>query len=118
MIADVTERLATLGTRPTGWLGPWISESENTPDLLEEAGFDYVLDWAHDDQPTRLDTRSGKGILSIPYSQEINDIPSIIARHQEADTFAGMIEDAGFKHVTHRPLSGGIVAIHSGWKIS
>ena len=32
--------------------------------------------------------------------------------------FAGMIEEAGFKHVTHRPLSGGIVAIHSGWKIS
>ncbi|GJE59522.1 bifunctional demethylmenaquinone methyltransferase/2-methoxy-6-polyprenyl-1,4-benzoquinol methylase UbiE [Methylobacterium trifolii] len=32
--------------------------------------------------------------------------------------FAGMIERAGFRHVTHRALSGGIVAIHSGWKIS
>ncbi len=32
--------------------------------------------------------------------------------------FAGMIERAGFRHVTDRPLSGGIVAIHSGWKIS
>ncbi|KAB1074941.1 bifunctional demethylmenaquinone methyltransferase/2-methoxy-6-polyprenyl-1,4-benzoquinol methylase UbiE [Methylobacterium planeticum] len=32
--------------------------------------------------------------------------------------FAGMIEAAGFRHVTHRLLSGGIVAIHSGWKIS
>ena len=32
--------------------------------------------------------------------------------------FAGMIEEAGFRHVTHRPLSGGIVAIHSGWKVS
>lgn len=32
--------------------------------------------------------------------------------------FAGMIEAAGFARVTHRPLSGGIVAIHSGWKIS
>ena len=36
MIADVTERLATLGVRPTGWLGPWISESDATPDLLAE----------------------------------------------------------------------------------
>ncbi|WP_375455332.1 bifunctional demethylmenaquinone methyltransferase/2-methoxy-6-polyprenyl-1,4-benzoquinol methylase UbiE [uncultured Methylobacterium sp.] len=32
--------------------------------------------------------------------------------------FAGMIEQAGLRHVTHRPLSGGIVAIHSGWKVS
>ncbi len=31
--------------------------------------------------------------------------------------FAAMIEDAGFSRVTHRNLSGGIVAIHSGWKI-
>ncbi|MDP4003607.1 bifunctional demethylmenaquinone methyltransferase/2-methoxy-6-polyprenyl-1,4-benzoquinol methylase UbiE [Methylobacterium sp. NEAU K] len=32
--------------------------------------------------------------------------------------FSGMIERAGFRHVTDRPLSGGIVAIHSGWKVS
>ncbi|KQP28910.1 bifunctional demethylmenaquinone methyltransferase/2-methoxy-6-polyprenyl-1,4-benzoquinol methylase UbiE [Methylobacterium sp. Leaf100] len=32
--------------------------------------------------------------------------------------FSGMIEAAGFRHVSHRPLSGGIVAIHSGWKVS
>ncbi len=32
--------------------------------------------------------------------------------------FAGLIEAAGFRHVSHRALSGGIVAIHSGWKVS
>ncbi|MBJ6123659.1 polysaccharide deacetylase family protein [Sphingomonas mollis] len=93
MIARTLDEFAAIGVRPRGWLGPWISESRRTPDLLEEAGFDYVLDWANDDQPTRLNTRSGRGILSIPYSQEVNDIPAIIARHQEAATFAGMIED-------------------------
>ena len=31
--------------------------------------------------------------------------------------FARMIEEAGFKRVTHRPLTAGVVAIHSGWKI-
>ena len=31
--------------------------------------------------------------------------------------FAGMIERAGFRHVTDRALTGGIVAIHSGWKV-
>jgi demethylmenaquinone methyltransferase/2-methoxy-6-polyprenyl-1,4-benzoquinol methylase len=33
------------------------------------------------------------------------------------DVFAGMIEEAGFARVSHRNLSGGIVAIHSGWRI-
>jgi len=93
LIADVTDRLAALGTRPTGWLGPWISESEVTPDLLKGAGYRYVLDWAHDDQPTRLATEHGE-LLSIPYSQEINDLPAVIQRKQEADVFAGMIRDA------------------------
>ncbi|KQT88832.1 bifunctional demethylmenaquinone methyltransferase/2-methoxy-6-polyprenyl-1,4-benzoquinol methylase UbiE [Methylobacterium sp. Leaf466] len=32
--------------------------------------------------------------------------------------FAGMIEAAGFSRVSHRALTGGIVAIHSGWKIA
>jgi len=88
-----TDRLAAIGARPTGWLGPWISESNHTPDLLAEAGYRYVLDWAHDDQPTRLATRTGS-LLSVPYSQEINDIPAVIARKQEAHGFATMLQDA------------------------
>ena len=40
-----------------------------------------------------------------------------IRRFPPPGAFAGMIEEAGFRRVTHRPLSGGIVAIHSGWKI-
>ncbi|VXC88464.1 Polysaccharide deacetylase [Sphingomonas sp. T1] len=113
MIADVTERLATLGVRPTGWLGPWISESDITPDLLAENGYRYVLDWAHDDQPTRLATSHG-GLLSIPYSQEINDLPAIIARKQEAVTFAAMIRDGVeqlLSECDRRPLVLGI-ALH------
>lgn len=35
--------------------------------------------------------------------------------HQER--FAKMIRDAGFERVEYRNLSGGIAAIHSGWKI-
>jgi ubiquinone/menaquinone biosynthesis methyltransferases len=31
--------------------------------------------------------------------------------------FARMIEEAGFRRVTHRPLTMGVVNIHSGWKI-
>jgi demethylmenaquinone methyltransferase / 2-methoxy-6-polyprenyl-1,4-benzoquinol methylase len=33
------------------------------------------------------------------------------------DQFATMIEEAGFARVTWRNLTGGVVAIHSGWRI-
>jgi len=33
------------------------------------------------------------------------------------DTFAGMIETAGFRRVDFVRLTGGVVAIHSGWKL-
>lgn len=93
LIAETTDALAALGQRPTGWLGPWISESERTPELLRQAGYRYTLDWAHDDQPTWLATTEGR-LLSVPYSQEINDIPAIVGRKREADEFAAMLEAA------------------------
>jgi demethylmenaquinone methyltransferase/2-methoxy-6-polyprenyl-1,4-benzoquinol methylase len=40
-----------------------------------------------------------------------------IRRFPPPGVFAGMIEAARFRRVTHRPLSGGIVAIHSGWAV-
>jgi len=80
------------GKAPRGWLSPWISESALTPDLLAEAGYRYTLNWCHDDQPTRFATRSGP-IWSIPYPQELNDIPMIMARQMDASDFCDMIVD-------------------------
>ncbi len=94
LIAETTAAIEKhSGTRPRGWLGPWISQSHVTPDLLQEAGYGYLLDWCHDDQPVWMKTRQGR-ILSVPYPQELNDIPQIIARKREGDEFAGMIVDA------------------------
>lgn len=93
LIAEATAAMMRReGRVPTGWLGPWISESRVTPDLLKEAGYRYVLDWAMDDQPVWMATRAGP-LLSIPYPQELNDIPAIVARRMEADAFADMIVD-------------------------
>lgn len=80
------------GQPPAGWLGPWLSESAVTPDLLDEAGYRYVLDWCMDDQPVWLKTRGGR-ILSIPYPQELNDSASIVGRRVGAADFADMIID-------------------------
>ncbi len=80
------------GKAPTGWLSPWISESATTPDLLAETGYRYTLNWCHDDQPVKFTTRSGT-LWSVPYPQELNDIPMIIARQMDGRDFADMIVD-------------------------
>ena len=81
------------GQAPAGWLSPWISESPITPDLLAETGYTYTLNWCHDDQPQPMRTRSGKVLWSVPYPQELNDIPMIVARQMDAKDFAQMIVD-------------------------
>jgi peptidoglycan/xylan/chitin deacetylase (PgdA/CDA1 family) len=80
------------GNRPSGWLGPWIAETPLTPDLLDEAGYAYLLDWCADDQPIWLATRGGR-ILAVPYPQELNDSTAIIGRRVSASEFADMIVD-------------------------
>ena len=77
----------------SGWLSPWISESAVTPDLLAETGYRYTLNWCHDDQPVKFTTRLGKALWSIPYPQELNDVPMIVARQMDARDFADMIVD-------------------------
>ena len=115
LIAETTAAIEKFsGSRPRGWLGPWISQSHVTPDLLQEAGYSYLLDWCHDDQPVWMKTRRGH-ILSVPYPQELNDILQIVARKRESAEFADMIVDAF--EVLHgecarRPLVMGI-ALHA-----
>jgi peptidoglycan/xylan/chitin deacetylase (PgdA/CDA1 family) len=93
LIEYCRDRMAAAhGVVPRGWLSPWISESAQTPDLLRETGFDYTLNWCHDDQPTRMATRAGP-LWSVPYPQELNDIPMIVGRQMDATDFAQMIID-------------------------
>ena len=68
------------GRAPAGWLGPWVSESHATLDLLQEAGFTYHMDWMFDDQPVWMKTRAGR-IISIPYVRPTNDLP-LMHRYQ------------------------------------
>lgn len=120
LIADATAAIVKhAGSAPKGWLGPWISQSPLTPDLLHEAGYTYMLDWCHDDQPVWMKTRKGR-ILAVPYPQELNDIPQIVGRKREGADFADIIVDAYEvmrNECETRPLVMGI-ALHPylvGW---
>ncbi|WP_108661297.1 polysaccharide deacetylase family protein [Acuticoccus kandeliae] len=88
LIAEATAEIARHeGTPPAGWLGPWIAETDATPDLLAEAGYRYLLDWCADDRPIPMTTRAGP-ILAVPYPQEANDANAIVVRRMSAPDFA------------------------------
>ncbi len=102
------------GKSPKGWLSPGVNPNETTPDLLQEAGFTYILDWPMDDQPVWIKTRGGH-ILSIPYPQEVNDIPMICLHHGTAPSFGDMIIDnfdEMLRQSVRQPLVYGI-ALHA-----
>ena len=80
------------GGKPAGWMSPWLSNSGVTPDLLQEAGYRYFMDWTMDDQPVWMTTRKGR-ILAMPYPIEVNDTRGIVWYRYTGREFAEMIVD-------------------------
>ncbi len=72
------------GKRPLGWLGPGLTETLNTPEILAAAGIKYIGDWVYDDEPTTIRTAAGP-LVTLPYTVELNDIPMMIVQHHESD---------------------------------
>jgi len=83
---------AFTGKRPRGWLGPGLTETWETPEILVEAGYEYVCDWVLDDQPVRLATRS-EPIVNIPYTQECNDVAMMLIQHHPAREYLSRASD-------------------------
>ena len=104
--AYLTDVVSTIrqhtGQQPQGWLGPALTETFNTPDILAELGLTYILDWCNDDQPYPVNVKSGR-MISVPYSIEVNDIPLFVGKSLSGedfyrtlvDQFEGLYEAAG-----------------------
>jgi len=84
---------AATGMRPKGWLSMFLAESFQTPDLLVEAGIEYVSNYAHDELPVPMRIRGGGTLLTMPYTLEINDVPTILGKGASAEVFGRMIRD-------------------------
>lgn len=67
---------AHTGKEPRGWLGPALSETFNTPNLLEELGLTYILDWCNDDQPFKLNTNK-RNMISVPIRLKLMMLPCL-----------------------------------------
>ena len=93
LIAGIADTIAkATGQKPRGWLGPALTESHRTLDILAESGFEYVGDWVNDEQPYVMRVKKGS-MHSLPYSIELNDIPAFLDLGRSAEDFAKMICD-------------------------
>src|SRR5438128_1464299 len=59
------------GKPPQGWLGPGLTETWETLDILAEEGIAYVSDWVNDDQPYEIRTTAGT-LVSVPYTLDVH----------------------------------------------
>jgi len=82
----------TLGKKTKGWLGPFLVETMNTPNILAEFGVEYLCDFCADDQPFKFNTNSGS-LISVPYTVELNDIPAFLNLGVTGEAFGDMIID-------------------------
>jgi len=74
------------GRAPKGWLGPGLQETHETLDYLSEAGFKYVCDWAMDEHPVDIRTRTGS-MVAMPYSFEVSDLPMMLVHHHDSEVW-------------------------------
>ncbi|AHH98004.1 polysaccharide deacetylase family protein [Kutzneria viridogrisea] len=96
------------GRRPRGWMGPGLTETFQTPALLAELGLDYVLDWCNDDQPYPLTV---PGMLSVPYSIEVNDISLFVGKSLSGPEFVRIVKDQFDQLYADSADSGRVMAL-------
>ncbi|UED83901.1 polysaccharide deacetylase family protein [Streptomyces profundus] len=90
-LTEVVESIErTTGRRPHGWLGPALTETFHTPELLADLGLSYLLDWTNDDQPYPLNVA---GMYSVPYTVELNDISLFVGKSLSGPDFVQLVKD-------------------------
>jgi demethylmenaquinone methyltransferase/2-methoxy-6-polyprenyl-1,4-benzoquinol methylase len=74
-----------------------------------------ILDRLYDVHSFEVIPRLGQAIAgeAVPYRYLVESI----RKFPNQERFAAMVRDAGFARVSYRNLTGGVAAIHSGWKI-
>jgi len=92
----ITESLSILrkasGQKVRGWLSPAKSESHATPDLVAEAGCDYLCDWVNDDMPYAFKAATGT-LTAMPHPCDIDDYQILINNHHTEDDFRDALID-------------------------
>jgi allantoinase len=108
-LEDITSTIAAAtGQQPRGWMGPGLTETFETPQILSELGFRYVLDWCADDQPFPL---NASGMISVPYSVELNDVMLFVAHRSSGEEFYRTVVDQFDELYRNAEHSGRVMAL-------
>lgn len=78
------------GRKAKGWLSSSLRGTLQTPGILAEQGCTFYCDIMNDDQPYLLGTDHGR-IVSIPYSNEINDFTILTRRNHTTDEYRDIL---------------------------
>jgi len=88
----------TLGKKAKGWLSSSLRCTTNTAGILADQGCIFLCDIMNDDQPYLMRTENGP-IVSVPYSNEINDFTFLTRRGYTTDEFRdALIEELTVLH--------------------
>lgn len=79
-----------VGRPAKGWLSSSLRCTENTSDILAEEGMIFHTDIMNDDQPYLIQTPTGP-IVSVPYSNEVNDFQIFLRRGNTTSQAAEVI---------------------------
>ncbi len=92
-IASSLERLSRVtGETARGWLGQEYGESERTPQLLADAGLEYVCDWVNDDQPYTMNAGEGS-LCALPITLPLDDVASLWERRIPVSRYVQMVKE-------------------------
>ena len=78
------------GRKAKGWLSSSLRGTLNTAGILAQSGLQFYCDLMNDDQPYMISTAHGP-IVSIPYSNEINDFTILTRRNHTTDEYRDIL---------------------------
>jgi peptidoglycan/xylan/chitin deacetylase (PgdA/CDA1 family) len=105
-IASVRDALEPIWPSATGWLGQDHGATPATTGLLREAGFDFSLDWANDEEPYL----HASGLLALPPPGEWDDVQALWLRPMPVTAWPGMVRDA-LDRLLAEPRGGRVLGI-------
>ncbi len=91
-----------------GWLSPGRIQTQNTPELLAAAGFEFHCDWVNDELPYTFKTQNGD-MTCLPSSLELDDVFLLTQNLHSEDSYVEQVLDAANLLIEEGKQQGGRV---------
>jgi allantoinase len=76
-----------------GWMSPARAQSQQTPELIKQAGFNFCCDWVNDELPYAFQTANGE-LTMLPFSLELEDRFILGENFHSEQSYVEQVSDA------------------------